>query len=92
MFKQRFENGDDMNGFLSTLIFDAEKIDYLRYTWHIYHFHLFKTVFKEIDNMIPGNLSPKIITSKDIYDLYRHKLNVCFEFEGKGYMSLEHSL
>lgn len=42
--------------------------------------------------MIPGNLSPKIITSKDIYDLYRHKLNVCFEFEGKGYMSLEHSL
>ena len=44
MFKQRFENGDDMKVFLSTLIFDAEKIDYLRYTWHIYHFHLSKTV------------------------------------------------
>lgn len=151
MFKQRFENGDDMNVFLSTLIFDAEKIDYLRYTWHIYHFHLSKTVaqneseihfnradqqllaiitnkevlfidviqhpawgksheyfdldhlrivrdngwfekigFKEIDNMIPGSLLPKITTSKDIYDLYRHKLNVCFEFEGKGYMLLGH--
>lgn len=40
LLKERFENGEDMNGFLSKLVFDSEKPDYLRYIWGISHLHL----------------------------------------------------
>lgn len=44
LFKKRFENGDSMSGFLSTLTLDSEKVDYLRYTWNLYHLHMTETV------------------------------------------------
>lgn len=44
MFKKCFEDGKDMRGFLSTLTLDAEKGDYLRYVWHLYHLHMSKMV------------------------------------------------
>lgn len=49
-----------------------------------------KIGFSEITGMIPGRLEPKIIEDKNIFDLYsKGRVNVCFEFHGKGYCSME---
>lgn len=49
-----------------------------------------KIGFSEITGMIPGTLEPKIIEDKNIFDLYsKGRVNVCFEFHGKGYCSME---
>lgn len=39
-FKEKFENGEDMNGHLSRKIYNADFYDNLLNSWHIYHFHL----------------------------------------------------
>lgn len=44
LFKQRFEDGEDMTGFLSRQIFEADRLDYLRFVWRIYHLHLSEKV------------------------------------------------
>ena len=49
-----------------------------------------KIGFHEMTGMIPGTLQPKITEDKDIFMLYsRGSMNVAFEFQGKGYCSLE---
>lgn len=39
-YKNAFEEGMDMNVFLSNQTSDPGKVDFLRYTWHLYHLHL----------------------------------------------------
>lgn len=39
-YENAFEKGMDMNGFLSNQTSDLGKVDFLRYTWHLYHLHL----------------------------------------------------
>lgn len=39
-FKEKFENGEDMNGHLSRKIYNADYFDALLNSWNIYHFHL----------------------------------------------------
>lgn len=39
-YENAFEKGMDMNGFLSNQTSDPGKVDFLRYTWHLYHLHL----------------------------------------------------
>lgn len=49
-----------------------------------------KLGFTENQDMIPGTLQPKITQDKDIFELYsKAGINMSFEFEGKGYTSLE---
>lgn len=49
-----------------------------------------KIGFHEMTGMIPGTLQPKITEDKDIFMLYsKGSMNVAFEFQGKGYCSLE---
>lgn len=49
-----------------------------------------KIGFYEMSDMIPGTLQPKITENKDIFMLYsKGSMNVAFEFQGKGYCSLE---
>lgn len=46
--------------------------------------------FIEITDMIPGTLQPEITASKDIFELYsKCSSNIAFEFQNKGYCSLE---
>lgn len=46
--------------------------------------------FFEMTDMIPGTLQPKITESKDIFQLYSEcSSNIAFEFQNKGYCSLE---
>lgn len=39
-YKNAFEEGMDMNVFLSNKTSGSEQVDFLRYTWHLYHLHL----------------------------------------------------
>ena len=39
-YENAFEEGMDMNAFLSNQTSDPGKVDFLRYTWHLYHLHL----------------------------------------------------
>ena len=39
-YKNAFEKGMDMNAFLSNQTSAPGKVDFLRYTWHLYHLHL----------------------------------------------------
>jgi len=39
-YENAFEKGMDMNVFLSNQTSDPGKVDFLRYTWHLYHLHL----------------------------------------------------
>ena len=39
-YKNAFEEGMDMNAFLSNQTSAPGKVDFLRYTWHLYHLHL----------------------------------------------------
>ena len=39
-YKNAFEEGMDMNVFLSNKTSGPEQVDFLRYTWHLYHLHL----------------------------------------------------
>ena len=39
-YKNAFEEGMDMNVFLSNKTSGPEKVDFLRCTWHLYHLHL----------------------------------------------------
>ena len=39
-YENAFEKGMDMNVFLSNRTSDPGKVDFLRYTWHLYHLHL----------------------------------------------------
>lgn len=49
-----------------------------------------KIGFFEITDMTPGTLEPKITADKDIFELYsKCGINVAFEFQEKGYCSLE---
>lgn len=49
-----------------------------------------KSGFFEMTDMIPGTLEPKVTEDKDIFELYsKCGINVAFEFQGKGYCSLE---
>ncbi len=49
-----------------------------------------KIGFLEMADMIPETLEPKITEDKDIFDLYsKGKINLSFEFHGKGYCTVE---
>ena len=49
-----------------------------------------KIGFLEITGMNLGTLEPKITENKDIFDLYsKGRINLSFEFHGKGYCSAE---
>ena len=39
-YENAFEEGMDMNAFLSNQTSAPGKVDFLRYTWHLYHLHL----------------------------------------------------
>ena len=39
-YENAFEKGMDLNVFLSNQTSDPGKVDFLRYTWHLYHLHL----------------------------------------------------
>lgn len=38
---------------------------------------------------VPHSIQPAITNDKDIYELYSNKLNLAFDFEGHGYISIE---
>lgn len=40
--------------------------------------------------MDPESLQPKITDANDIFEIYRCGINIAFEFQGKGYCTLEH--
>lgn len=145
-YQKAFEDGKDMNAFLSNKTSRPDKIDFLLYAWHLHHLHLsgkFEVTMKnnrsdtlllcvvnndcvyfvdviahpkkaenffnlhyleiiknnnwmehigfyEIAEMVPGTLEPKISRDKDIFAIYsKEAMNISFEFEGKGYCSLD---
>ena len=145
-YENAFEKGMDMNGFLSNQTSDPGKVDFLRYTWHLYHLHLsenlnvnkknnrsnkqllciinddctyfvdmiphpekaenyFKLIylkiiqnnnwmehigFLEISGFVPGSSQFKVTREEDIFEIYsKIALNIFFEFENKGYVSLD---
>lgn len=147
MFENAFEIGNDMNGFLSNNIKDSKSIDFLRYTWHLFHLHMSEKYVEEksqmknnrsdtqllciidlhdvyfIDviphpkkakdyfnldylniiienkwmnkigyyemNIIPGSISPNITNEEDIFNIIRNGININFEFNQKGYLTIE---
>ncbi len=45
--------------------------------------------FMEIgSNYVPYSMQPNVTNDKDIYELYSNRLNLAFDFEGHGFMSI----
>lgn len=48
--------------------------------------------FKEVDDYIPYSMEPIIKNDEDIYELYRKKCNLAFDFEGHAFINISNGI
>ena len=51
-YEEYFNNGEDMNPYLSKKVMQIKQLDYLQLNWHIYHLHLNATMSKKRSNLL----------------------------------------
>ena len=70
IFDKAFVDGKDMNGFLSNNTKKIQEVDFLLYTWHLYHLHM-SNKFAEDRKQMKNNRSDLqllcIIKENDVY-------------------------
>ena len=69
-FADAFENGIDMNGFLSNNIKKVREPDFLLYTWNIYHLHMSEKFVSDPKQMKNNRSSMQLLCIINVHDVY----------------------